>query len=181
MYGLVNRGVQDLVVANFGADAWKAICADADVDPEGFIAMQAYDDAITYRLVGAASKYTGLSAEAVLETFGAYWVQYTAKEGYGHLMTAAGKTLPEFLSNLDAMHSRINATFPELAPPSFQVEIESEHRLRLHYWSHRAGLAPLVVGLIKGLGAMLKTEVTIRLDSSRETGNDHEEFVIDHS
>lgn len=180
MYGLVNRGVKDLVEAQFGEAAWRSICAEAGVDPEGFIAMQTYDDAITYRLVGAVCKHSGMEASAILEAFGAYWVTYTAKQGYGALMTAAGKTLPEFLGNLDALHSRVNATFPDLAPPSFQVETETPGRLRLHYWSHRAGLGPLVVGLLKGLGEHFSTPVAVRFDKSRADGHDHDEFVVEH-
>ena len=178
MYGLVNRGVQQLVENKFGAEAWLAICADAGVPATPFVSMQAYDDAITYRLVGAVCRYTGLPPEQVLELYGEFWVQYTGTQGYGALMAAAGKTLPEFLANLDAMHSRMSATFQDFQPPSFQVEEEGPGRLRLHYWTHREGLLPMVVGLIRGLAVRLGTTVEVSIDRRREDGHDHDELIV---
>jgi hypothetical protein len=180
MYGLVNRGVQQLVESQFGAAAWVEICAKAGVNPAGFVAMESYDDAVTYRLVGALCAHTGLTAAEALETYGAYWVRYTATQGYGPLMSSAGRTLPEFLSNLDAMHSRMSATFPDFQPPSFQVEVLGPNLLRLHYWTHREGLAPMVVGLVKGLAERFGTTVEITMDRRREDGADHDELLIHH-
>ena len=152
MYGLINKAVEGLVRSKFGDETWDRIRARAGLPDEPFVSMEQYPDKTTYDLVGAASAELGAPAEAILEELGRYWVLYTAEAGYGELMKSAGRTLPEFLRNLDQLHTRVRLSFPDLAPPSFAVTEETAHSLRLHYYSHRAGLAPLVVGLVKGLG-----------------------------
>jgi hypothetical protein len=79
-------------------------------------------------------------------------------------MKTAGRTLPEFLANLDQMHTRVQLSFPNLRPPSFTVRNATSDSLELHYYSERAGLAPLVVGLLKGLGERfgLVLEIAVR-------------------
>ena len=180
MYGLVNRAVQGLVETAWGDAAWAAICADAGVDPAGFLAMESYPDEITYRLVAAASKHSGWSAEEILRAFGEYWVLYTGREGYGALMTATGSNLEEFLTNLDNLHSRVSTTFTELSPPSFRTEVVASDTLRLHYYSHRPGLTPLVVGLLEGLGQMFETRVAVTVERSRADGAAHDTFLVRH-
>lgn len=181
MYGLVNRAVHELVVEAFGQSTWETVCSDVGIDPIGFVAMESYPDKVTYDLVGAISARTGMAPAAVLEAFGEYWVKYTGLQGYGALMQTAGSTIPEFLTNLDALHSRVSASYEKLQPPSFSVDIEDEHHLTLHYFSHRPGLTPLVVGLLKGLGDLLNSEVEVEVLRTRDDGHDHDEFRIRHN
>ena len=110
MYGLVNQAVQGMVIAGFGEDIWERIKRDAGVDLDAFVSMESYDDSITYSLVEAGSAVLNLSPEAILRAFGEYWVLETAAEGYAELMQAAGSTLPEFIGNLDQLHSRVLMT-----------------------------------------------------------------------
>lgn len=180
MYGLVNRAVHELVVEAFGPDTWEQVCADVGIDPVGFVAMESYPDKLTYDLVGSVSARTGMASGAVLEAFGEFWVKYTGVQGYGSLMAAAGTTIPEFLENLDALHSRVSASYDQLQPPSFSVDIEDENTLVLHYFSHRPGLTPLVVGLLRGLGHLLETPVEVDVLRTRVDGHDHDEFRVRH-
>lgn len=180
MYGLVNRAVHELVVTAFGQSTWEEVCRDVGIDPVGFVAMESYPDELTYDMVGSVSARTGMTPSAVLEAFGEYWVKYTGLQGYGALMRTAGSTMPEFLSNLDALHARVAATYDRLRPPSFATEIEDERSLVLHYYSHRPGLTPLVVGLLKGLGELLETSVEVEVLRSRDGGHDHDEFRVRH-
>ena len=83
MYGLINKAIKGLVLEGFGEDAWKRIINRAQIEDDEFLSMQAYDDSLTYDLVAAATEELGLPAETILESFGGYWVQYTAVEGYG--------------------------------------------------------------------------------------------------
>ena len=178
MYGMINKAVEALIKETWGEATWLEICKDAEVDPLGFLTMEQYDDAITYRLVGSASKISGLPAEDILRVFGEFFIPFTEREGYGLLLKAAGSNLAEFLSNMDNMHSRINSTFTEATPPSFRVEKLGEGHLRLHYYSHRQGLAPLVEGLLTGLGKLFSTHVTTTLESSKASGADHDIFIV---
>lgn len=177
MYGLINKAVEDMVRSKFGDDTWSRIRTRADLPDEPFLSMEQYSDKSTYDLVAAASEELGVEPEKVLEEFGHYWILYTADAGYGELIRSGGKTMLEFLHNLDQIHTRAKLSFDEMAPPSFLVTDETPGRLTLHYFSHRAGLAPFVVGLLKGLGERFHVEVTItprRLDGE----NPHDVFDV---
>ncbi|MEY3142352.1 MAG: hypothetical protein RLY21_845 [Planctomycetota bacterium] len=177
MYGLINKAVEGLVRSKFGDSTWDRIRTRAGLPDEPFLSMEQYDDRTTYDLVAAASAELGAPAEAILEEFGLYWIRYTAEAGYGELMKSAGRTLPEFLRNLDQMHTRVKLAFPQLRPPSFAVNDETATSLTLHYYSERPGLAPLVVGLLKGLGERFK--LTLAIEHRRiEDATPHDAFIV---
>jgi hypothetical protein len=178
MYGMVNKAVEEMVCLHHGEATWERIKAQAGVDVDVFMSNESYSDDITYQLVAAASEVLKLPAEQILIGFGEHWVLHTAQEGYGGLMKAAGKTLPEFLRNLPDFHSRVSMIFPKLQPPRFECSDITDRSLRLHYISHRPGLAPFVVGLMQGLGQMFQTPVTVRLVEAKATGAAHDVFEV---
>ena len=161
MNGLVNRAIEQLVISMKGEAGWRGVCAHAGVAADGFVSMQNYDDDITFRLVKAVSERLELQPEQVLEALGEYWITYTADEGYGALMAAGGTHLREFLSNLDDMHGRVETIFAQLRIPLFRVEDVSDTEYRLYYTSEREGLAPMVLGLVKGLAKRFKQSVEV--------------------
>lgn len=172
MYGLVNKAVQDLVCSEFGEDAWKDIVELSGLEVGRFVSMTNYDDEVTYKLVNAAAERLGLTAEQVLEAFGRYWTKFTVREGYGELIRRSGATVEEFLAELDNMHTRVALSFPELRPPSFELE-RTDAGLMLHYRSEREGLAPMVVGLLEGLGSHFDEEVEVeQVEHRAEHGHD---------
>jgi hypothetical protein len=179
MYGMVNKAVVDMVQAHFGEVTWQAIRAHAGIDEDVFLSMSQYPDDLTYRMVAAASSVLRLSPEQVLQAFGQYWVTYTAAQGYGELLKLQGRTIWEFLANLDNMHARVGLSFRNLRPPSFQCTDQTATSVHLHYLSHRRGLSHLVIGLLKGLGEMLKTPVDVQLLSHAEdAAGCHDVFLI---
>ncbi|EKQ67573.1 heme-dependent protein with NO-binding domain [Leptolyngbyaceae cyanobacterium JSC-12] len=178
MYGLVNKAIEDMVCKYFGEATWKEIKQKADLEVDSFISMEGYPDDVTHKLVNAASAVLGLSTSEIMQAFGEFWVKYTAQEGYGEMMEMSGDNLPEFLENLDNLHARVGVIFPQLKPPSFDCTHQGEESLRLHYHSSREGLAPMVIGLVKGLGTRFDTEVEVTQIQSREEGADHDEFSI---
>ena len=178
MYGLVNRAVEDLVTHRFGAPAWEQVKAEAGVDVEVFVAMSPYPDTVTYALVAAASTVLGLPAPQVLEAFGEYWMQYSAGQGYGELLDLMGHDVPSFLEQLDEVHERLKLSFPDLVPPSMAVSDVTDASLVVHYRSDRDGLAPFVVGLLRGVGARFGRPVEVTLARGREHGHDHDEFLV---
>ncbi len=181
MYGLVNRAIQDMVCRYHGEATWKRIKTLAGLeDLDFFLSMEGYPDDVTHRLVGAACEVLGMSAEEVLKAFGEYWVTYTAEEGYGELLNSAGKSLPQFVENLDNLHARVGLSFPQLQPPSFDCQRTEPRSMHLHYHSHRQGLAPMVIGLIHGLGKRFKTNVKVSQAQSREQGASHDVFAIEY-
>ena len=178
MYGMVNKAVEEMVSMQHGESAWEQLKAKAGVDVDVFMSNEGYPDEITYKLVGAATEVLKVPAEEILHGFGEHWVLHTAQEGYGGLLKAAGKTLPEFLHNLPDFHSRVSMIFPALQPPRFKCTDVTETSLKLHYFSHRPGLTPMVVGLLSGLGKLFKVSVTARLAEARASGADHDVFEV---
>jgi len=179
MHGLVNQGIHDLAVQLGGEQLWGDIRAAAAVDVANFIGMDNYLDDVTYRLVRGASSVLGISESEVLQAFGKHWILYTGRRGYGPMFDTMGATLPEFLGNLDAMHARLSLSIPGLRPPSFVCELCSDQQLRLEYWSHRPGLAPMVLGMLTGLGELFEVTLSVTHDINRSDGADHDEFMID--
>ncbi len=178
MYGLVNKAIQDMVCDRFSEETWETIKQKAEIEESVFLSMEAYPDDLTHRLVKAASMVLGLSASDIMQAFGEYWILYTAQEGYGEMMEMSGDNFPDFIQDLDNLHTRVGVIFPQLKPPSFDCSDMEEESLNLHYHSHREGLAPMVIGLMKGLGAKFDTEVEVTQTVNREEGADHDEFLI---
>jgi hypothetical protein len=178
MYGLVNQAIEDLVRLHHGDAIWDQIKRRAGVQIEAFVRMEAYPDDVSYRLVGAASEVLGQPADRLLEAFGEHWTLFTAQRGYGEILKLGGSSFREFMLNLHALHTHVAHGFPHLQPPSFWCTDVTDSSLRLHYQSSRAGLTPMVVGLVRGLGTMFQTAVDITLDRSRAEGADHDEFVV---
>lgn len=178
MYGLVNQAVQDYIAATMGADAWNAVRLKAGCTDGEFVPLQQYPDALTFAMVGAACEVSGRQAGDLVEAIGAYWVEFTAQKGYGSLLDQLGTTFPDALANLDAMHVRVALMMPELKPPSFRVTDRRERGLRLAYSSKRAGLAPMVIGLVKGLGRKYGLEATVTLSVPRAEGGDTDLFEV---
>lgn len=180
MYGMVNKAVEDMVCALHGEAMWERIKERAGVEVDVFISNEGYPDELTYKLVGAASELTGIPPAGILEAFGEHWVLKTAHEGYGELMDAGGKSLPEFLVNLPNFHARVSMVFPKLQPPRFRVSEVTERSLHLQYHTHRRGLAPFVVGLLKGLGRRFNTPLkNVTLIQSRDQGAEHDIFLVE--
>jgi predicted hydrocarbon binding protein len=180
MYGLVNRAIRDMVCTQFGEATWHEIRQKAEIETDVFLTMEGYPDDMTHRLVKAASQVLGLSSAEIMQAFGEFWVKYTAEEGYGELMAMSGENLPEFLQNLDNLHARVGIAFPKLQPPSFDCTETDETSLTLAYHMHREGLAPMIVGLVKGLGDRFETEVEVTQTQSKAEGADHDEFIIQY-
>lgn len=180
MYGLVNQGLEDYIRQQFGHANWEAILARAGLDLDMFVAMQSYPDELTGRLIGAGSDILGLTPESLLEGFGEHWILYTAQAGYGDMLTMFGSTLEEFLLNLDNLHSHVTLTFPALRPPSFSVQPDSDgDTLQVHYRSTRHGLAPFVIGLLRGLGKRFGQDLTIQHLQGAPNGDPvHEVFRL---
>lgn len=182
MYGLINQAVRDLVKSQHGSEKWAQVCQRAGVTDDDFIAMRAYPDSLTYALVQATAEVLGVSSEAVLRTFGLYWVQFTSEEGYGEMMDLFGRDFITCLKNLNGMHAHMGVMMPELKPPRFDVEELGPGRFRIHYFSKRAGLAPMVAGLIEGLAIKHGNRITLSYQTrgpAGGTGPDHDVFEVE--
>ncbi len=178
MYGMVNKAVEELIVSRFGNKKWQAIKEKAGVNVDVFLSTEGYPDKLTYDLVSAASEVLGLPTREILVAFGEHWVLKTAKQGYGSILEANGRTLAEFLINLPSLHTRVAMIFPDLQPPRFQCCDVTGDSLLLHYHSHRPGLTDFVVGLLQGLAIMFETRAEIQIAERKSEGADHDVFLV---
>lgn len=178
MYGLVNRALEELIRNQHGDTAWEAIKARAGVKVEVFTRMDGYPDSVTYSLVDAAVEVLGIPGDELLKAFGRQWTLYTGREGYGPLLASAGSSLKDMLMGLDDLHLRVGLMYPDLKPPSFRCETLDEKTIELHYHSTRAGLGPMVIGLVEGLAQHFAQPVSIRQHLHAGAGSDHDSFII---
>jgi len=179
MYGMVNRALEHMIKAGFGEDAWEKVKEEAGVDIEVFVSNSGYPDDVTYKLVKACSQILRMTQEQVLFEFGRHWILKTAPDGYGELLNAGGRTLPEFLQNLPNFHSRISLLFPHLQPPRFSCSEATDRSVRLCYRSNRAGLAPFLMGLLDGLGEMFHSPVRVHQEVFRGAQFDYDVFKVE--
>jgi hypothetical protein len=177
MYGMVNQAIESMVTENFGPDAWEEVKARAHVEEPVFVAMKQYPDEVTYALATAVSEQLGKPLPEILHAFGRYWITYAQRGPWGKVMMNSGRNTRELLGALDAMHARIAVSFPELRPPSFHVS-DSPNGTMVEYRTHRAGLAPFVVGLIEGIGQMFHEDAQVTQVASREAGAPHDRFLV---
>jgi len=178
MYGLVNQAVREMVVTNYGEAKWEEIREKAGTD-DVFIAMDQYPDDVTVGLVGSACAVLGAQPAQVLEGFGEFWVDFTGRT-YGELFEMSGDSFVGFIKNLNDLHTRVEQMMPDLAPPSFIVTDETDGEFKLQYHSKRAGLHPMILGLVRGLGKRFKTSVEIKHLRGKDDGLAYEEFLVKH-
>lgn len=77
------------------------------------------------------------------------------------------------------IHAQVGLSFPKFQPLSFQCSHQSHEEIHLHYHSRREGLAPMVKGLLQGLGKRFQTDVTIEQVKVKGETADHDEFVLE--
>jgi len=167
MYGIINQAIKDLVIKQTNEDVWIKICEEVH-SPVDFISMEYYQDKLTYDLVGAVSRATGLDPHAILQSFGKHWTLYTAKVGYESIMDLFGSDFLSCLKNLNNLHERMGLSMPDLKPPHFSYEDITEKSIYLNYKSTRKGLVPMVKGLIEGLAEKYHTKVEINICSAAD-------------
>lgn len=178
MYGLVNKAIKDLVIQVAGVDKWQEIARLSDFPDQDFIAMSPYPDALTYSLVGNASKVLGIDANILLEKFGEHWILYTASEGFGNLLNLSGNNLADFLGNMDMLHNQLTGIMPNLSPPKFTTRNVTDNSLELEYWSHREGMVPMLIGLLRGLGTRFGQPCTVEHIKQRVSNEDCHVFRV---
>jgi hypothetical protein len=178
---MVTKAIGEMVCKEYGDAAWERIKTRAGVQIDAFVSNDLYPDEMTYQLVGAAAEELKLPVDQVLQAFGRHWILETARCGYGELLTASGRNLPEFLQNLPNFHTRVSLIYPYLKPPRFSCTDVDDNSLKLHYRTGREGLTQFVFGLLDGLGQLFETRIQVQLIESKEAGADHDVFLVNWS
>ena len=178
MYGLIHQAIRGCVEEHHGHEVWESIQSGLPHTESIFTSMKAYDDEVTFSLVGAASLAVKLEPAEFMRQFGRYWVLRTSLQSYGMIMQLGGKTIGEFLSNLDSMHEQVALSFVNLRQPSFRVKSNNDDTIVLEYHSVREGLGPFVEGLLQGLAEHFNETIEVRHTLEKNDVNAHDEFII---
>ena len=182
MFGWINDCCESLVVTKFGREKWHEIKekAGCTVEDGGFIRHQYYTDESSIQLVVALSEVLDLSVEAVLETFGQYFMEFTRDAGYDNMLSCQGSNLRLWLSNLNALHDHLQDTLPEGKFPEFWCEDDTEVKggILLYYHSTRGSLfVPFVVGLVKEI-ARYHFDLEIIMERIQMQGEADAEYTL---
>lgn len=179
MYGVINKSLEAFARATVGDDGWDRVSTAAENPHEAFVSLDEYPDTLTGALIGKLAIEMGVSPAEVMERFGHYWCTVAAPSDYGPLFRSAGRSVYEAIAALDGLHVRSMHAFPHLQAPKFHVERAADGRLRVEYRSHRTGLAPLVIGMLRGLGEVYGTPVEVTHARVRGPDFDHDEFEVE--
>lgn len=151
MYGMIHRGIREMVIEARGESEWTAVEQDAGIGPAELISANVYDDAVTVSLLQTVATRRGQTLAELLTEFGRYWIRFAERGSYGAIMDFTGSDLPSFIGNLDRMHQAVVSVMPQARVPSFALVEQAEGQLKVGYISERAGLEPFVTGLLEGL------------------------------
>ncbi|MBW1797863.1 MAG: heme NO-binding domain-containing protein [Deltaproteobacteria bacterium] len=170
MKGVINKGIQELVEAKFGAEAWDKVKEMAKCEEPFFSTSEDYPDQMTLDLANAASEVSGLPLETVLVEFGKFWISNTALESYPTFFKLAGKTPREFLLNMNKVHKQVTKNIRNARPPIFEYEELPDGRLLMHYRSDRR-LCTVMRGLILGVGIHFDQKLQLKETSCMNNGD----------
>lgn len=90
-----------------------------------------------------------IPANEILEMFGRMFFDFCQDSGYDSILRVLGATTKDFLQNLDALHDHLATIYPGMKAPSFRCSERMDGSLILHYYSERAGLEHIVIGIVK--------------------------------
>lgn len=151
MYGMIHRGLRQMVIEQSGESVWSRIEDKLGIGPEHLISVQTYDDSLTLAIIGSVAEELRLSLSQCLVAYGRYWIRFAAQGAYGGLMNFTGTDFCTFIENLDRMHQTVHAAMSEAIVPSFKITGRGEDYIKVEYRSEREGLEPFVAGLLEGL------------------------------
>lgn len=183
MYGFVNSALEKLIKRRFGVEKWEEIRSHANVvlgETDAFQVNHVYKDDDTYAVVTAASEVLGLPADTILEMFGEQFLLWCQESGYAKTLQLLGRSLQDFLTNLDALHDHLSIIYPQMDAPSFRCTAGmKKSEFLLHYYSDRVGLENIVMGIVKSVAReYYNVEVEMKLLRRKGADSDHSIFSI---
>ncbi|CCD68037.1 Soluble guanylate cyclase gcy-37 [Caenorhabditis elegans] len=152
MIGWTHVCVSALILRKYGPEVLEEILRKAGYQEDIKFDIQCYyDDTETMRIFRVAATVLGLSVDDMWEMYGEFLITHACETGWQKMLFCMANNLQEFLDNLNSMHYFIDqiAFKSEMKGPTFQCEPFGESGLKLHYFSFRQGLFPIVKGLVR--------------------------------
>ena len=155
MHGLVNKAFQNFIGDSFGATAWREVSQRSGIaqllGPDGFEAMQRYDDSLTESVIDAAVTLLRRPRDSLLEDLGTYLVSTEKMDPVRRLLRFGGVSFTDFLYSLDDLQGRSHLAVPDLALPHLQLDEAGPDRFMLTCSAGMAGFGYVMVGILRAL------------------------------
>lgn len=170
MKGIVFNLLNEMVEEEFGLAAWEQILDDAQ--SKGiFVATETYHDNELLSLVASAEKVSGISANELVRSFGAYMIPKFAQQYPGFF--ERHNDVKEFLLTVDQIiHVEVRKLYPDAGLPEFTYQDFNDRDLTMLYRSPRK-LCTLAEGLIDGAAKHFDQTYTMQHDVCMHRGSDH--------
>jgi hypothetical protein len=169
MKGIVNKGLQEMIEASYGAQTWEKTKSLAGCEEPFFAVSLDYPDEMTLALVQAACQVSGLPAQTLMVEYGRFVVPHTLRQHYPTYFALAGSSPREFLLNMDRVHEQTTTSVMNSTPPRFDYEELPDGRLLMHYNSKRR-LCAVLHGLILGVGLLFNQDLQVQETSCMHKG-----------
>jgi Haem-NO-binding len=147
MKGIIFNLLEEVVIRNYGEDAWDQLLTETALDG-AYTSLGSYPDEQIRELVGAASKMLGLTSFEILRSFGQQAIPLLF-DRYPKYFSAQPSTRPFVLSVNSIIHPEVRKVYPGADVPTFDFHDEVDGSLAMGYSSPRR-LCALAQGFIEG-------------------------------
>ena len=155
MHGLINKAIQSFITDSFGEAVWHNVRDQAgiaqELGPDGFEAMQHYDDRVTEAMLTVAGRLLDRSRCSLLEDLGTYLVSNPQLASLRRLLRFGGVSFTDFLYSLEDLPGRTRLAVPELALPEIDTEEQGEGRFLLICRACPPGFGHVMMGILRAL------------------------------
>jgi hypothetical protein len=119
MQAIIFGELKKYAEARLGDDAWRPLLREAGVTRHVYAPGQDYPDEEVGAIVAAASKKTGLEADAILQDFGEFIVPDLVRL-YRHIIDPEWKTLDLIEHTEQTIHRAVRRDHPAASPPQLK-------------------------------------------------------------
>ena len=172
MYGLLIENVRILVTEKYGEAVWNKIREKVGLSEHTHSIHNRYSETLIPRIAQACSEITGDKLDVIMHEVGNRFVTFVGQYGYSNILRVLGRTMSSFLNGLDNLHEYLRFSYPKMKPPSFFVDNETVHGMRLHYRSQRKGFVYYVIGQLKEVGKRFY-DVDVKVEIEKCEESDH--------
>ncbi len=155
MHGLINKSIQTFLQDSFGAAAWQDIAQRSGIaqlfGPDGFEAMQVYEDDLTEAVLQAAVESLRRPRDCLLEDLGTYLISNEQLEPLRRLLRFGGVSFTDFLYSLEDLQGRSKLAVPNLGLPELALEEGGAGHFTLTCRRCVPGFAHVLVGILRAL------------------------------
>jgi predicted hydrocarbon binding protein len=149
MHGIVCGELKQYVTTRFGENAWSDLLAQTAAGPKLYLAVQEYPDEELGAILAAASKQTGLTVPALLQSFGEFLGGHLVRM-YRAYVRPEWKSLDVIEHTEERIHKMVRRQHDGARPPYLTTTRRNEDEIVVHYASARQ-LCALAKGIATGI------------------------------